>query len=75
MPINKSQGQTLSNVVVYLRKPVLTHSQLYVVVTWVTSKHGLKLLIEDDDEQPRDETKNIVYKEVFSKLNITSTQQ
>jgi hypothetical protein len=30
MTINKSQGQTLSRVGIYLRKPVFTHGQLYV---------------------------------------------
>jgi ATP-dependent DNA helicase PIF1 len=30
MTINKSQGQTLTNVGIYLRRPVFTHGQLYV---------------------------------------------
>jgi ATP-dependent DNA helicase PIF1 len=67
MTINKSQGQTLSNVVVYLKKPVFTHGQLCVAFSQVTSKKGLKVLIEDDDGNTTDETKNIVYKEIFSR--------
>jgi ATP-dependent DNA helicase PIF1 len=47
--INKSQGQTLSIVGLYLRKPVFTHGQVYVAVSRTTTRSELGILIENDD--------------------------
>ena len=66
MTINKTQGQTLSNVGVYLRKPVFTHGQLYVAVSRVKDKQGLKILIENEDGTSGNKTTNIVYKEILN---------
>jgi len=65
MTINKSQGQTLSKVGVYLRKPVFTHGQLYVAVSRVKDRSGLEILIENEDGTCGNKTNNIVYKEIL----------
>lgn len=65
LTINKSQGQTFTRVGVYLKTPAFTHDQLYVVVSRVTSRKGLKTLIENDDESCGFRTKNIVYHEIL----------
>jgi len=46
MTINKSQGQTLHCVGVYLPKPMFSHSQLYVAISHATSPSGLKFLMQ-----------------------------
>ncbi|KAF8082025.1 hypothetical protein N665_0852s0004 [Sinapis alba] len=66
MTINKSQGQSLKEVVLYLPKPVFTHGQLYVVLSRVTSKVGLTIIQEKDSHFEK--VKNIVYKEIFNDL-------
>ncbi|XP_076946525.1 uncharacterized protein LOC143618078 [Bidens hawaiensis] len=56
MTINKSQGQSLSRVGLYLKKPVFTHGQLYVALSRVTRRDGLKVLILDSDGNTSNET-------------------
>ncbi|TXG73261.1 hypothetical protein EZV62_001840 [Acer yangbiense] len=51
MTINKSQWQNLSHVGIHLPRPVFSHGQLYVALSRVKSKQGLKILIIDDVER------------------------
>ncbi|XP_074346733.1 uncharacterized protein LOC141685536 [Apium graveolens] len=48
MTINKSHGQSLENVGLYLPKSVFTHVQYYVVISRVTSPKVLKIFVDDD---------------------------
>ncbi|XP_057795691.1 uncharacterized protein LOC131011831, partial [Salvia miltiorrhiza] len=68
MTINKSQGQSLSHVGFFLPKPVFTHGQLYVAISRVRSRSGLKIFISDEDSGDGTTTTNVVYKEVFQNL-------
>ena len=67
MTINKSQGQSLQKVGLYLTKPVFSHGQLYVALSRVRNIDGLKIVLgETTDTQT---TTNVVYKEVFTNIN------
>ncbi|CAN1147166.1 ATP-dependent DNA helicase PIF1 [Linum perenne] len=65
MTINKSQGQTLEHVGLYLPSPVFSHGQLYVAISRVRSADGIHIVIENDDALPSNSTRNIVYNEIF----------
>jgi ATP-dependent DNA helicase PIF1 len=73
MTINKSQGQTLSRVGLYLKGPVFTHGQLYVVVSHSTSRNGFIILIENEDASCGSQTQNVVYKEVLAAADAAAT--
>jgi ATP-dependent DNA helicase PIF1 len=47
MTINKSQGQTIPSLGVYLPEPVFSHGQLYVALSRATSSHAIKVVAKD----------------------------
>ena len=68
MTINKSQGKSLSHVGVYLPIHVFCHGQLYVAISRVTTKDGLKILVCSEEDSNINLTKNIVYREGFQEI-------
>ncbi|XP_074324207.1 uncharacterized protein LOC141661121 [Apium graveolens] len=65
MTINKSQGQSLKTVGLYLPKSVFSHGEYYVAISRVTSPTGLTIFVDDESGAATNITQNVVYKEVF----------
>ena len=64
---NKSQGQTLERVGLYIDRPFFSHGQYYVGKSRVGAKSGLRILVTDGVYQgkPGVWTDNVVYPEVL----------
>lgn len=63
MTINKSQGQTLDFVGLWLKNSVFSHGQLYVALSRVTAKENLKIFLNPSYNKYL--TRNVIYKSVF----------
>ncbi|XP_042962473.1 uncharacterized protein LOC122296740 [Carya illinoinensis] len=68
MSINKSQGQTLDFVGIYLSHPVFSHGQLYVLLSRAKTISTIKILIRpiSTDESEKNCTKNIIYTDLLT---------
>ncbi|XP_074342440.1 uncharacterized protein LOC141679997 [Apium graveolens] len=68
MIINKSQGQSLDTVELYLPRAAFSHGHIYVAISRVTRPEGLHILIDNDDGSSTNITNNVVFEEVFYNL-------
>ena len=64
MTINKSQGQSVKHVGLFLKQPIFSHGQLYVALSRCTSSSRIKAIVRDVDEE-KFETPNVVFPEVL----------
>ncbi|KAI9383363.1 hypothetical protein POPTR_013G071501v4 [Populus trichocarpa] len=61
-------GQSLKIVGVFLKEQVFSHGQLYVALSRVTSKNGLKIISFDHEGKPSCYAKSIGYKDIIQLL-------
>ncbi|GJX24193.1 DNA helicase [Tanacetum coccineum] len=75
MPINKIQGQSLNEIGVYLSHLIFGHGQLYVALSRATTPHGLKILIEPEENQPLNATKKYNRSRLTIKMELSTIAQ
>ena len=73
MTINKSQGQSLERVGIYLEQPVFSHGMLYVAFSRATSAEAVTVYVNETETQGKllahsdlIFTPNVIYREVFT---------
>ena len=64
---NKSQGQTLRHVGIYLEQDFFSHGQLYVAMSRVQSINNLKIFKQSEEsmKEGRKKMTNVVFQEVL----------
>ncbi|XP_004980257.1 ATP-dependent DNA helicase PIF1 [Setaria italica] len=80
MTDNKSQGQTIPNVGVYVPAPMFSHGQLYVAMSRATARTNIKILAlpsntEADEEQTKKKEKKTANKKVNGQGNQNNNEQ
>ncbi|KAI3675989.1 hypothetical protein L1987_85585 [Smallanthus sonchifolius] len=68
MTINKSQGQSLNKIGIYLPQPIFGHGQLYVALSRATSPNALKILIKPQEKNFDNTTLNIVFSDLLNEV-------
>ena len=71
LTINKSQGQTIPHVSIYLPQHVFSHGQLYVALSRGVGLNTTKVLVKNGKIQRKNgtHTRNVVYKDVLLSCN------
>ncbi|KAD5961964.1 hypothetical protein E3N88_13437 [Mikania micrantha] len=71
MTINKSQGQLLSKIGVFIPQPVFSHGQLYVAFSRARSPDSLKIIIVPQEENsPTTTTNNVVFSDFLKEVDV-----
>ena len=68
MIINKSQGQSLKKIGIYLENEIFIHCQFYVALSRVTTPEGLYILIHNKNQKYPNHIRNIVDKEILHNI-------
>lgn len=68
LTINKSQGQTIKKVALYVDSPLFSHGHLYTAMSRVTKKSNFKIMLESKEYLGKKGyfINNIVYKEILT---------
>lgn len=72
MTVNKSQGQTLKQMSLYLEESVFTHGQFYVALSRCGCRANVKVMVKGGVYPGREGvyTRNVVYKEALQILQM-----